>query len=43
MSKFIDIHSLGRYSDSELKSFQELTIDQYGVKVLKYFTAEQKD
>jgi Protein of unknown function (DUF4242) len=37
MSKFIDIHSLGRYSDSELKSFQELPIDQYGVKVLNIF------
>jgi Protein of unknown function (DUF4242) len=36
-SKFIDIHSLGRYSDKELKGFQELPIDEYGVRVLNIF------
>jgi len=36
-SKFIDIHSLGRYSDNELKGFQELPIDEYGVRVLNIF------
>ena len=36
-SKFIDIHSLGRYSDKELKGFHELPIAEYGVKVLNIF------
>jgi hypothetical protein len=36
-SKFIDIHSLGRYSDKELKDFQKLPIDEYGVRVLNIF------
>jgi hypothetical protein len=34
MSKFIDIHSLGRYSDKELKSFQELPIDEVYLKFM---------
>jgi Protein of unknown function (DUF4242) len=36
-SKFIDIHSLGRYTDNELKNFKELPIDEYGVRVLNIF------
>jgi hypothetical protein len=33
----MDIHPLGRYSDRELKSFQELATDEYGVRVLNIF------
>jgi hypothetical protein len=33
-SRFIDVHSLGAYSDDDLKRFQESPIDEYGVKVL---------
>lgn len=33
-SKFIDVHSLGAYTDEELKKFQESPIDEDGVKVL---------
>jgi hypothetical protein len=33
-SKFVDIHYLGKYTDEELKKFQDLPVDEYGVKVL---------
>lgn len=33
-SKFIDVHSLGNYTDDELKKFQESPIDEHGVKIL---------
>jgi hypothetical protein len=33
-SKFIDIQHVGKYTDDELKKFQYLPIDEYGVKVL---------
>jgi Protein of unknown function (DUF4242) len=36
-SKFIDVHSLGAYSDGELKTFQESPIDEYSVKVLNIY------
>jgi hypothetical protein len=36
-SQFIDIHSLGTYSDEELKKFGEFPVDEYGVKVLNIF------
>jgi hypothetical protein len=36
-SRFIDVHSLGAYSDDDLKRFQESPIDEYGVKVLNIF------
>jgi hypothetical protein len=33
-SKFVDVHYLGEYTDEELKKFQELPVDEYGVKTL---------
>jgi hypothetical protein len=33
-SKFVDVHYLGKYTDEELKKFQELPVDEYGVKIL---------
>lgn len=36
-SRFIDVHSLGAYSDEEQKKFQESPMDEYGVKVLNIF------
>jgi hypothetical protein len=36
-SRFIDVHSLGSYSDEELKKFQEYPVDEHGVKVLNIF------
>jgi hypothetical protein len=33
-SKFIDVHHIGKYTDKELKKFQDLPVDEYGVKVL---------
>jgi hypothetical protein len=33
-SKFIDVHYLGKYTDEELKKFQDLHVDEYGVKTL---------
>jgi Protein of unknown function (DUF4242) len=33
-SKFIDVHHVGKYTNGELKKFQDLPKDQYGVKVL---------
>jgi hypothetical protein len=33
-SKFVDVHYLGKYTDEELKKFQELSVEEYGVKVL---------
>ena len=34
MSKFVDVHHLGNYTDEELKRFQDLPVDEYGVKIL---------
>jgi Protein of unknown function (DUF4242) len=33
-SRFIDVHHIGKYTDEELKKFQELPADEYGVKIL---------
>jgi hypothetical protein len=33
-SKFVDVHYLGKYTDEELKKFQDLPVDEYGVKIL---------
>jgi hypothetical protein len=33
-SKFIDVHYLRKYTDEELKKFQDLPVDEYGVKTL---------
>jgi hypothetical protein len=37
MPKFLDVHSIGKYTDDELKKFQELPRDELGVKVVKIF------
>jgi hypothetical protein len=34
-SKFIDVHYLGKYTDKELKGFQDLPVDEHGVRILK--------
>jgi hypothetical protein len=31
---FVDVHHIGNYTDKELKKFQDLPIDNYGVKTL---------
>jgi hypothetical protein len=33
-SKFVDVHHLGKYTDKELKRFQDLPVDEYGVRIL---------
>lgn len=37
MSEFIDVHSLGSYSDQKLKKVQESHADQYVFNVLNIF------
>jgi hypothetical protein len=36
-SRFIDVHSLGAYTDKELKKFQESSMDEYGVRIVNIF------
>ena len=33
-SRFVDVHYLGKYTDEELKKYQELSVDEYDVRVL---------
>ena len=37
MPKFLDVHPIGKYTDDELKKFQELPRDELGVKVVNIF------
>ena len=37
MPKFLDVHPIGKYTDDELKKFQELPRDELGVKVINIF------
>jgi Protein of unknown function (DUF4242) len=39
--KFLDVHSLGGYSEDELKKSQELPRDEFGVKVLNILYNEK--
>jgi hypothetical protein len=39
--KFLDVHSLGEYSEDELKKSQELPRDEFGVKVLNILYNEE--
>jgi hypothetical protein len=36
-SRFIDVHSLGDYTDKELKELQESPMDEYGVRIVNIF------
>jgi Protein of unknown function (DUF4242) len=36
-SRFIGVHSLGDYTDKELKKFQEPPMDEHGVRVVNIF------
>jgi hypothetical protein len=37
MPTFIDFHSLGKFTEDELKKVQEMPRDEYGVKTLNTF------
>jgi hypothetical protein len=39
--KFLDVHSLGKYTENELKKAQELPRDEFGVKVLNILYNEE--
>jgi hypothetical protein len=41
MPKFHDVHSLGNYTEGELKKYQELPKDELGVKVLNILYNEE--
>lgn len=41
--KFLYVHSLGKYSEEELKKSQEFPRDEFGVKVLNILYNEEVD
>ena len=43
MPKFLDIHTLGNYSEDELKKAKLLPPDEFGVKVLNIFYNTETD